>query len=453
MVEFDPQLQQTQSQMSLIRNEIDNVVKQMDRMTDIMSKFRDFTSSEVRELSDFKDMVSKIATEYDKLNPGEITGKGAFTGVLLAMESQMEPVKKAVDYYTKQIKQLQDETAAQTKQIQDSQAKGRENITKKSVLENLSTQKMTKDTKSKIQWELGTEEKDPKKLRTLMKKKIEDTETENKGIIAAVENSRKQLTVRQQEIPKIQEKLDKEKKVLAVQKLQYKQMEDFGRLAKRRMQEQDEYSRRSVSRRGRAGIVGGALQLASDMNLPGVSQAATLARYTGRGAEIGEEAGGGMMGKLGGGLAGLGMAAGVLGVGYAATQGYKTYQTAHQLARPMTQLGGVMGQGNAGNIRGLMTNEAMTKMGYGGMENLQTMMQLGRTVSPRAVNQQNMEQMSRMARTTGAERGELVQQMGGMVAAGGATAGGAMVQLGRVMEQAVKAGMDQSKTVSLFKLL
>ena len=192
-------------------------------------------------------------------------------------------------------------------------------------------------------------------------------------------------------------------------------------------------------RRGGDGVYR-ALDIASDMNLPGVSHAATMAKYARMGAGAASE-GGALegMGSLGmaGGL-GLGVLGGgaVLAAGYTAMQAYKTYNTAHQMA-PMART--LRGQGG-GVSRGALDAYG----GYGGAENWQALASLNRQVGSGA-GAGSLHSITDLANSTGLSRDEVGGQAGALMRAGGASPGSSAGALRNIMIEGVKGGMDRAR--------
>lgn len=181
----------------------------------------------------------------------------------------------------------------------------------------------------------------------------------------------------------------------------------------------------------------GLMDVASDLNLPGISAASTVGKYAQAGMG-GKEEGSGL---FGGGLAGAGIGAmagaAILAGGFTAMQGYKAFGLAHQMA-PGART--ALGQG-ARNWRGSLGQYG----GYGGIENLQTLISLNQSMGGR-FGGRAMHRVTDLANTFGLQREQVGAQAGSLLYGGGAKTGNeATEQLKRIMIEGIKGGMDRAR--------
>lgn len=192
-------------------------------------------------------------------------------------------------------------------------------------------------------------------------------------------------------------------------------------------------------RRG-GGFYNNAMEIASDANLPGASSVATVGKYAMRGSQVGEGVGGlaGGVGRMLGGAAGALGGAAVLGAGYTAYQGYKAYNTAHEMA-PLART--LRGQGNSVADR---QSAVGAYGGYGGVENMQMLSGLNRQLGGRG-GMANLKGATDNANQFGISREEAGQGAGALMRAGGSSPQAASKDLKSIMIEGVKGGMDRAR--------
>ena len=280
--------------------------------------------------------------------------------------------------------------------------------------------------------------KDLKTVRERVKEfdvEIKKTEKQQKiqaDIVEGERNRRKEL---RKQIVDSEENLKTEEKRKTV-------VEKTLSLGRRRMEEE----RRS---RVRETPTLGLLEAASEMNIPGVSQAATVAKYARRSAAAAEPEtppqglGGQIMAGLGrgaglmkGGLIGAGLVAG----GYGMLQGYRMKQMAPGIAEQRVRLAGAA-PGQGAMVRD-MQQRGGAGLGYGVEENLSDMLAITKSVGSRGISQ--LPEVSKTARALGMERGEIIQSAGGLMRAGGAAPSEALGATKKIMTEAVAAGLDRA---------
>lgn len=462
MADIQLQTQQLQGDMSVMRNMLDDVTSQMNRMMELMGKTRDYTRSEAVELEEFRSLVVSIAEEFDKTYKGMMSPNASpFSKMLVSLEQQIEPIQSAIEAYNKNIESLTKEIERGDEERKTKRKEIMAGEEESSRLETLISGRMNKETKTELGQILGTgQDVGAKELRKSAKERIQLRTQEAKqgeDIIAklrAQESANNKLIVSAQQSKKLEEdRLDSMKKQLVT-------MEKLTGLAKKRWEEEKERSRTRAVRERQPGLLTGALDMASQMNLPLVSQAATVARYGKKGVEAGAEIGpeggvGGFLSKLIGGLGGLATAGGVLAGGYTAMQGYKTYNMAKQVAPMRVGLAPMM---RGRDITGMATEESLMQMGFSPLENMQFMRQMGRTLGGKKITGENISQLSQLERQTGIGREELLTQAGMLQAVGGTapTRGQPGKEPGRalkdIMAEGVKAGVDSAKLTEFTNL-
>jgi len=385
---------QSSAQLQQVHVALDKMNSQLSRMQDLFGKVRDYTQDEIRELNNYKSSVKQVADEYRALHAEQTKGMNDYSVALKAAEDRLqnlaETEKKAIEENTKL----------------------RERVGK--IQANLDG-RVSGQKKKSLQELFGMETASSKELR----KRAADELT----------FSEKKIQKNRELIRQTQMEKDEAKKRLA----------DAEKLSKLG-QERVESERR---RRGYGGT--SALEVASDLNLPGVSQAAMIAKYARRGVESsgGEDIGGfaGLaargLGGLRGGLIGGSIAAG----GYTMLQGYRAYQTAHQMAPMARTLAGQMGAGEALQGR---RQAIQAQGGYGGVENLQTLMQLNRQLGGQA-GAGALRPVTQMANQFGLAREEVGAQAGALMMAGGATPQRSVQDLKSIMIEGVRGGMDRAR--------
>lgn len=382
--EISSVVSQSNVQLQNVSRSLDQMNNRLDRMTDLFDKVRDYTQDEVKELNNYKKEISDVASAYRKLHGEKLKGMSDYSVALKAAEDRLEALSAAEKKAIEENKALRERTS----RLQEA-TEGRMNKTKKKVIEE----------------ELNVRGKSAKELRKAAEEELKLTDKkfiQNRDII--------RQSQREQEIQK-------------------KNLESAEKLKKIGDQ-------RVNRRRGRGDL----LEMASDLNLPGVSAAATIAKYGRRGAEEagGGEGPGGLGGLLGGGM-GLLRGGAIVAGGYTALQGYRAYRTAEQMAPVARTLAGQMGRGSvAARQQGV---EAYG--GYGGLENLQVMTQLNRALGGQAGAKQ-LHGVTDIANRFGLQREEVVGQAGAGFQAGMSPATAAR-DMQRIMMEAVKGGMDRSR--------
>lgn len=453
MADIQLQTQQLQGDMSVIRNALDEVASQMNRMMELMGKTRDYTRSETAELENFRALVEDIAGEFDKTFKGMMSPSASpFSKMLVSLEQQIEPIQKSLDDYNKNIENLSKEIERSEEGRKAKRKEIAAGTEESSRLETLLSGRMKKDSKTELEELLGMSPGSPAKdLRKSAKDRIKLRTEEAKQGEDIIAKLREQASANGKLIVTIQQSKKLEEDRLSSMKAQLTTMERISTLAKKRWEQDREKAR--VTRTHQPGLLTGALDMASQMNLPLVSQAATLARYGRKGVEAGAEMGpeggvGGFLSKTLGGLGGLATAGGVLAGGYTALQGYKTYNMAKQVA-PMRVGLAPMLRGKSAS--GMAAEESLMQMGFSPLENMRLMHQMGRTLGGKKITPENMRQFSQLERQTGIGREELLSQAGIMQAVGGTapTKGQPGKEAGRalkdIMMEGVKAGVDSAK--------
>ena len=207
----------------------------------------------------------------------------------------------------------------------------------------------------------------------------------------------------------------------------------------------DEGGRR---RRGRFGV--SPLEVLSDLHIPGISHLATVAKYAQMGGNAGTDAAGGkgalgVLGNLAGTAGGLVAGAGIAYGGMAGIQGYRAYRTGHEMSMPRRRLQGLLGVGGEVSSRSPVTSDALSALGYGGMENMHDLGSLSRQLGGGAALSQ-LGQVSGLARGYGLDRSEIGGQAEQLMMAGGTKgAHDSVDSLQRIMATGVAAGMDRAR--------
>lgn len=383
--ELSSVVNQTSTQMQSVSMAIDRMTSRMDRMVELFGKVRDFTRDERREMEDYRKSISDVAEQYKRMNTDRVKGMNEYSVALKAIEDRIqksyEAEKKAIE---------------ETKQARE----------KLSKIEEASTVKNKKERHKALKDALGVEKANAVEINRIRDR---ERQLQQQKLEANTKLSRDAVRLRAED----------EKRLQVAEKLY--------RSGKQRMADG-----------GGRGV--DALELASDLNLPGVSQAALIAKYARRGMDGGEGDGMGAAGLLARGaglLRGVGLGTAVAGGAYTMLQGYKAYNTAHQMA-PMART--LFGQTGGSAAR----HEAIGAYGgYGGVENLQTLMALNRQMGGRYAPGQ-MRQITDISNMFGLSREEAGGQAGAMIQAGIGPRGAA-ADLKNIMIEGVKGGMDRAR--------
>jgi hypothetical protein len=376
----------TKVQMNELARSLDQVRARLDSMTTLFGKQRDYTREEIREMQSFKREVEGVADAERKRDADRVKGMSSYSIYMERIEKQMEDYKRSALDAESKIKQAREQNAK---------------------LEQSRQGRFSKEKNEQMRIELKTTETNGAKL----KRQAQDRIDSNKKII----DQNKEL-------------LNRSKKEVELLDDQYKKSVKIKEVG-------EEKSLRGGGR-GR-GI--SALEVASDLNLPGISHAAMVAKYAQRGAQGAEEGGGGMMSKLMGGGMGLMRGLGIAAGGYTALEGYHAYRTAEQMAPMARTLGGQMGPRSvAGRQRAV---EAYG--GYGGVENLQTLMGLNRAIGGGS-GLGNLKGVTDIANRYGMSREEATGQLGGAFQSGMSPSTSSR-DMEKIMSEGVKAGMDRAR--------
>lgn len=388
--EISSVVSQSGVQMQRVAEGLDKMNAQLSTMVDQFSKVRDYTQDELRVMAQYKSEIKGVADAYRSMHGERLKGMNDYSVALVAIEDQIKKNEQAEKQAIENTKKLRE----QSKRI-DEAYDGR----------------MTKAKKKALQEELGTEETNARKLRKIADEKRQDIDKE-------IRKNREVQKEAKKQIEQGKENLEVHNKLI--------------RQGEKKIQQ----SRRQTD----------LLEMASDLHLPGVSHAATVAKYARRGYEGAAsqqgDGGGGIMGMLsrgGGLLGGLAKGAGIVAGGYTALQGYRVYNAAGQMAPMARTLQGQVGAGAAG----LRQQAVEAYGGYGGMENLQTQIQLNRALGGQAGAGQ-LRKVTDLANRFGLERGEVIGQAGAAFGAG-MSPGTATQDLERIMSEGVKAGMDRAR--------
>jgi len=393
MEEISSAVEQTNTSVQILNMTLDDMSVKFEKMTELMSMLRDHSRDEVREMSFFKDSISKAAEEARKLYGISVEGMDDFSVSLKAAEDRLGKAKEDEEKINEKIK---------------------DEYKKSSKLREATDGRLNKEKKKQLQEILNTEEASGAKLRKLAKE---------------------ELSLIHQRNVKNRENLKLARDERDVSEKQLKAHQDIFKLAKGRFEQEQKISK---ARRSDLGL----LDIASSLRLPGVSTAAQITRHVRRETPEGEGVG------LGAKLLGMGRGAaigGALAFGGAATmQGYRAYRMAHQMAPQRRRLMGMLGAEGEQAFRGEASGREMEQLGYGAPENVQFMQQFARQVGGRGARQQMIE-ATRLATGFGLERGELGGQAEAMRMSGAAMPGREVQNLEQVMSEGVKAGMDRAR--------
>jgi len=389
--EISSVMNQTSSQMQQVSQALRDMNGSLGRMAQMFEQVRDYTQDELKELNSYRTTIKSVADEYRKMYGDNLKGMSDFSVAIKANEDK--------------IKSLAEE---QKKLLDDNKKMGERNAKIQETLEKGVSGKRKKE----LQETLGVQVTGGKELRKLAIEELKTSEQKIASNKKALAENRKQT--------------EETKKGLELS-------EKVSKLGRTKIEQE------RAARGGSRGV--SALEVASDLNLPGVSQAATIAKYARREVDDVPEGLGGMagmaakgVGLLKGGLVGGAVAGGA----YSMMQGYKAYNLAHQMA-PMAKT--LRGQGtSAGETRGAL--EAYG--GYGGQENLRTLMTLNKQIGGRA-GAASLNQVTDIANAYGMQREEVGGQAGGLFQAGGARPESAAAELKDIMIEGVKGGMDRAR--------
>jgi len=385
-------------QIASMQVQMDKINHSLDRMLNLFGKTRDLTRSEITELKAFREEISRAAQEFHSMNDANIKGMSDFSIYQKKLEENIESYKKkALD------------AESQIKKAREQNQKIEANV----------TGRFAKDKNKMLRDELQTQEKNSARLRQMAKERLD----ENKKIID--QNAQIAKTSKQQ---------------AESNSVSLKKAEEMSKRYKDIRQEQS----RSVD----------LLEVAADLHLPGVSHAATVAKYARRGYEsmvpAEDEAGG--LGALGGmagrglGLAGGALAGGAIAFGgYTALQGYRAYNMANQMAPMARTLAGQMGPGSVAGRQ----QAVQAYGGYGGMEQLPTLMNLNRAIGGQ-YGIQNMRNITDAANRFGISREEAIGGAGELTRAGVAP-GQAVEQQAKILSEGVKSGMDRARATEFLQ--
>lgn len=383
--EISSMMSQSSVQMQRVAESLDRMNEKAGRMAELFSQMRDYTQSEVKEMAAYRSEINTVADSYKTMHGNALKGMSDYSVALKALEDQVKNSAAAERKAIEQNKALRD---------------------KHQRIEMFTEGRMGKKKKAALQEELGTRESTAKKLRrmaddelSLIDKKVK----RNKEIIS----DSKKLKVSSEQQLKVQQELFKTGEKKAHQEGRRRSQTDL-------------------------------LEIASDLHLPGVSHAATVAKYARRGMGD-EDDGRSRMGRFMGGMGGVARGLGIAAGGYTAVQGYRVFNAAEQMAPMARTLQGQVGAGAAG----LRQRSVEAYGGYGGIENLQTQIQLNRAVGG-AAGAGQLRGVTDIANRYGLDRQEVVGQAGAAFGAG-MTPGTATQDLERIMSEGVKAGMDRAR--------
>ncbi|MGZ3802812.1 MAG: hypothetical protein ACXVB4_01285 [Pseudobdellovibrionaceae bacterium] len=364
------------------------MMSRVDQMISLMGKMRDHTQEEMRDIQEWKNHISDLASTYRKFYGESAKGMNDFSVVLKKTEDDISSYQKSIEETQKEVSSLT-EAHKKLSQAMDIEDRSKRHKTLKSIL------------KSDPEWGKGVS---VNKLADKRKQEFADYIKLAKAATDEVEKDKK------------------------AKELDYQKLVKAGVVGRQKANEEEERK----SRRGR-GI--SALQIAGDMNIPGVSQAATITRYA---QQFGERDDGSTsgLGLVGGGLLGAGVAAGA----YTMYQGYKVYNTAHQMAPISRILSGQMGDDAVSGRQTAITAHG----GYGGVENMQYLTQLNRQLGTSG-GLANLRGLTDVSNSFGIDRGEAGSLAGTLYQSGGTTPGGASQDLSKILSEGVKAGMDRAK--------
>jgi len=438
-------LERNNTQVQMLQSSLEGLSGKFDRIGDLFSKMRMHTKDEIQELMTFRDVLKQVAEGFKKAFPGKFDGMDDFSVAIAGLEDKLENTVGTLGKVQAAIKNLNAEMAKSSANRAGMESKLEEisgKSGKKSQIENLLSGKMDAEKKKKLQEVLGIEGKfSSSYMRRAGQSALKGIDADLKNtssLKSGIELEEKRLKILEEQ----EEVLRKQRKTLEEERKETEKMlgktQELHKVGKTRAKEDRE-------ERYRSGGFQRALGVASDLNLPGVSQAAMIGKY----ASAGRSAIGGMVegGSAGMGALGLGLGAmagaGVVAGGYTALQGYKAYGMAQQMAEPRIQLNGLVGNRGIGQVQNLSTSREMERLGYAAPENLGAMIQSTRALGGQAGLSQ-LGGLSKTSRMFGLDRGEAIGMAGGLMQAG-ATPDKAAETLKSVMIEGVQAGIDRAR--------
>lgn len=380
--ELSGAISQTNVNLQRVSSMLDQMSGKFDRISSLMGKFRDFTRDELQEMREFRDVISGTANQYRQMYSDRLRGMNDMSVALKAFEDRIQRAAETEKKAIEENKRLRERS---------------------SRLEEATTGKINKEKAKILREELGMAGNKTFEARRAARMELEVIQ--------------KKISANQEIVKSSRQELQSQQKNLEV-------AEKIHRSAKLRIDEEEAHPRRRRMSR--------ALEIASDANLPGVSQAATIGKYAGLGAEGGL----GALGLVGGGL----MGAGVVAAGYTALQGYRAYNLAHQMAPLRRTLAGQMGPGSSA-----ASEEAIRAYGgYGGLENLQLLSSLNRGLGG-VGGMANLRGATDIANRFGLGRDEVGGLASSLFQAGGSSPQAATKNLESIMIEGVRAGMDRAR--------
>jgi len=433
----------TQANVQNMARALDHVSSQYKEIVSLMDKSRDYTKNERDFLEEYKRSIVAVADKYRSLNKEQTRGMSDYS---VAVKAAEEEVKKLTDKCDL-LKRKQEEIASVRRSASNdvnkysSQESGINELEEKNkTLRSLKSQKMNDEKRKSLQTIFNTEEKNGTLLNGLATKniianekilKVKRAEFElNKPLLAQAKSKQDAAN---NEYTFINKSRSETEKAIEAGKNNLKNLEGTGDLAKNRMSRE----------RGGFGRTNMGLQIASDMHIPGVSQAATVARYAQMAMPTGAAAEGmsaaGKVGSLAGGAL---LGAGVLAGGAVLKHGYDVYDYANQMAPHRRQLEGSLG--SSGLNKFSPASAQMSKLGYGAMENYGFMQQFSRQVGGKEALGQ-FGGISKLARGYGADRGELGGMAEGLTLSGGTSKGKSATDLRDIMNEGIRGGMDRAR--------
>ena len=377
----------TKVQMGELSRSLDQVRSRLESMNSLMEKQRDYTREEKQEMMAFKREIESLAEVERSRDADRVKGMSSYSIYLEKVEGQIQKYKKSALDAEAAIKQAKEQN---------------------SKLEGARQGRFSKEKNDQMRQELRTTETNGAKLKRMAQAQIES----NKKIIDQNQALKKESSA---QVNQLDEQLKKSTKLKGIA--------------------EDRIKQERGGRRDRMSM----LEIASDMHLPGVSHAATVAKYARRGMDDAESGGGGRLSQLMGGGMGLMRGLGIAGLGYTAMQGYKAYNTAQTMAPMARTLAGQMGSSSVAGRQ----QAVQAYGGYGGTENLQTLMGLNRALGG-ASGLSNLKGVTDIANRYGMSREEVTGQAGAAFQSG-MSPQSATRDLERIMSEGVRAGMDRAR--------
>lgn len=406
--------------MQRLAQSLQQVNSHLDSMTRLMGTARDYTQDELKAIREYQTQLKATADLVRSMNAEQVKGMDDYSVAVKAAEDRINSLNKmqkdGIDARKKAEQELQ-ELSQKSMELEEKNAKLKENL----------NGRLTKEKRAALEKETGLQGENAQKLRRHADRMFQDNAKE---IRQSHEKRKIAEETQKQAMARIKSAKDE---ALVLQK-QLDTQKDIRKLSKTGQGD----GTADPGRRRRDGRGINPLEILSDLHIPGLSHAATVAKYGRRGVEEMGEGAGTLMKGVGGLRGGL-LGTAVAGLGYTAMQGYRVYDTGQQMAPIAKSLAGQMG---AGSVEA--RQQAIGAYGgYGGIENLQTLQQLNRQIGG-AAGMQNLRKVTDIANRYGMERGEAVQGLGQAFNAGVAPerAGEA---LEKIMAEGVKSGIDRAR--------